>query len=62
MALGADGGEGGKVRAFKLDGAHGEALDCDLPCLGDGGEEWKAGLGEEGDDYCKKFRGKVEWH
>lgn len=39
MALGEDGGEDGKVRAFKLDGAHGEALDCDLPCLGDGGEE-----------------------
>lgn len=62
MALGEDGGEGGKVRAFKVDGAHGAALDCDLPCLGDGREEGKAGLGEEGDDYCKEFWGKVEWH
>ena len=60
--MGEDGRKGVEVRAFKVDGAHGEALDCDLPYLGDGGEEGKAGLGEEGDDYSKEFWGKVEWH
>lgn len=62
MALAEDGGEGGKVRAFKVDGAHGVALDCGLPCSGHGGEEGEAGLGEEGDDYCEEFGGKVKRH
>lgn len=62
MALGEDAGEFLEVRAFKVDGAHGVALDCGLPCSGDGGEEREAGLGDERDDYCEQFRRKVEGH
>lgn len=62
MALGEDPGEVVEVCAFKVDGAHGVALDCCLPWSGDGGEEGEAGLGDERDDYCEQFRGKVEGH